>query len=278
MMRAATERHPARALKRVATTEAPGGAKVSPLAHALRWLRLLAGLWVFAAGIALMVRAQLGVSSWDVLHDAVRLHTPLTFGAAVVVISILVVVISFFMGVRPGVGTVANVLLVGAFADLLLLSGLLADVGTAALPVRLGGLLAGIGAIALGTALYISARLGAGPRDSLMLAAAKRLGVSTGTARALIEGSVLILGALMGGAVGMGTALFAIMIGPAINASFRLFGMEPPRKESRRNIVQAVTGSISAWYGRGQIGRGGWDGLSSHPRSRRAARLHRKRQ
>ncbi|MBA2316673.1 MAG: pyridoxamine 5'-phosphate oxidase family protein [Euzebyales bacterium] len=208
---------------------------------AARWARLLAGLWLFAAGIAVMVRAELGVSSWDVLHDAVRLHTPLTFGAAVIVVSVLVLVGSGALGVRPGPGTLANVVLVGAFTDAILRNGVLGGLPSANLPVRFAALLAGVAAIAFGTALYISARLGAGPRDSLMLAAAKRLRVSIGTARGLIEGGVLVAGALLGGTVGVGTAVFAVLIGPAIGIAFGVFRMEPPQRPVRRPAIAAAT-------------------------------------
>jgi uncharacterized membrane protein YczE len=195
------------------------------------WLRLLVGLWVFALGIALMVRADLGVSSWDVLHDALHKLTPITFGQAVVAISVLVVLVSSAMGVKPGVGTIANVLFVGVFTDALLLTGLLDDLGSLHLMVRVGALIGGIGAIALGSALYIGANLGAGPRDSLMLATARRFGVTPGRARMVIEGSVLALGAFLGGAVGVGTAIFVVVIGPAIDGAFRLFGMQTATPE-----------------------------------------------
>lgn len=206
-----------------------------------RWGRLLLGLGVFAGGIALMVKADLGVSSWDVLHDALRLHTPLTFGGAVIAVSVFVVVVSFVLGVKPGPGTIANVLLVGAFTDAILATGLLDSLVAAPLVVRIGALVAGILAIALGTALYIGASLGAGPRDSLMLASARRFGVTAGTARAFIEGTVVIVGAVLGGAVGIGTAVFVIVIGPAINLSFRAFGMETKSRRVRKTPVSPDT-------------------------------------
>lgn len=200
-----------------------------------RWTRLFLGLWVFAVGIALMVRADLGVSSWDVLHDALRLHTALSFGGAVIIVSVAVVIASFFLGVKPGAGTIANVLFVGAFTDAILVTGVLDGLPSDGLVIRIAALVAGVLAIALGTALYIGASLGAGPRDSLMLASATRFRVTAGTARAFLEGSVLLLGALLGGAVGIGTAVFVVAIGPAINLSFRAFGMETkPRPISAR--------------------------------------------
>lgn len=186
-----------------------------------RWLRLAAGLAVFAAGLALMVRADLGLSSWDVLHDALRLISPLTFGQAVIGVSVVVVLASLALGIKPGPGTVANVLVIGGFTDALLGTAIGAGLGSSDLAIRLAALVAGVAAIAFGTALYIGANLGAGPRDSLMLAVAKRAGISPGTARAGIELSVLVVGVALGGRAGIGTLVFAVLIGPAIDVSFR---------------------------------------------------------
>lgn len=188
------------------------------------WPRLLLGLGVFAGGLALMLRANLGLSSWDVLHDALGRLTPLTFGQAVVGVSVLVVVASLALGVKPGPGTLANVLLIGAFTDLILATGVLVDLASGPYPLRLLASVTGLAAIAFGTALYVGAELGAGPRDSLMLAVAKWSRRSPGTARAAIEASVLVVGVALGGAAGVGTLLFAILIGPAIDAAFRLLG------------------------------------------------------
>ncbi len=192
---------------------------------AARWLRLVAGLGVFAAGLALMVRADLGLSSWDVLHDALRLISPLTFGEAVIGVSVVVVLASLALGIKPGPGTVANVVLIGAFTDALLATSLGAQVYSNELVVRLAVLVGGVAAIAFGTALYIGADLGAGPRDSLMLAVARRGGISPGAGRAAIELSALAVGVALGGAAGIGTLVFAVSIGPAINLSFRSLGM-----------------------------------------------------
>ena len=195
-----------------------------------RWLRLVAGLALFAAGLALMVRADLGLSSWDVLHDALRLITPLTFGGAVIGVSVVVVVASLALGIKPGPGTVANVVLVGAFTDALLGTSFGGHLESSDLAVRLGVLVGGIAAIAFGTALYIGANLGAGPRDSLMLAVAKLARISPGAARAAIEVSVLVVGVALGGAAGVGTVVFAALIGPAINLAYRSLGMEAARR------------------------------------------------
>jgi uncharacterized membrane protein YczE len=191
-----------------------------------RWLRLLAGLAVFAIGLALMVRARLGLSPWDVLHEAIDAHTALSFGQVVIVVSIAVVALGWLLGVRPGLGTVANSILVGLATDLFLNWRALDRIAGGALPFRLLATLLGVAAIALGTAIYVGADLGAGPRDGLMLGVARVTSFSPGAARVVIEASVLVGGVLLGGTVGIGTVTFVVAIGPAINASFRLFGME----------------------------------------------------
>lgn len=199
-----------------------------------RWTRLLAGLALFALGLSLMIRAGLGLSSWDVFHDALRGLTPLTFGQIIVAVSVLVLFAGMALGVRPGPGTVANALLVGAFTDAVLATGLLAELGSGSLGPRGLVMVAGIAFIAFGSAMYISADLGAGPRDSLMLGIARRTGRSAGKARTVIEVVVVVAGVALGGSVGIGTVAFVILIGPAIDISFRLFGLEPARANRRR--------------------------------------------
>lgn len=228
-----------------------------------RWLRLIAGLWLFAVGIALTVRAGLGLSSWDVLHDAFSARTPLSFGGAVIAVSFAVLLASLVIGVRPGPGTVVNVLLVGAFTDALLATEVLGALRSATSIARVAALVTGVGVIAVATALYISAGLGAGPRDSLMVGLAKQLRLSPGASRALIEGVVVVGGAAMGGSVGVGTAVFAIAIGPAIDISFRLFGMQPPRRHPRGRSMARAVRATRHWLARGQLGAG-----SSRERSR----------
>lgn len=202
-------------------------------ALALRWVRLVAGLWLFAAGLAAMIRAGLGLSSWDVLHDALRGLTPLSFGGVIVVVSILVLGASMSLGIRPGPGTVANALLVGPFTDLLLATAAGGGLATGPLLPRVVVLLAGIWAIAFGSAVYIGADLGSGPRDGLMLGVAKRSGFTAGRARSGIELVVVLAGIILGGALGIGTLVFVVLIGPAIDASFRALGMQPRRSAPR---------------------------------------------
>lgn len=200
----------------------------SPLA----WIRLLAGLWLFAAGVVLGLRARLGVGPWDVLHDGVRQVTPLSFGTATIVVGLALLAAGWFAGVRPGPGTLVNMVLVGVFSDLMLDSGIGAGLGDRALLLRLGVLVAGVLLVAIGSALYIGAGLGSGPRDSVMLALATRTGLRVGAVRALIEATALLAGMLLGGAWGLGTVLYAFGIGPAIEVAFRLFRVQVPSRKA----------------------------------------------
>jgi uncharacterized protein len=209
----------------------PGGA--SNARRPLAWARLLAGLWLFAAGVVLGLRSGLGVSPWDVLHDGIRQATPLSFGAATVLVGVILVVVALALGVRVGPGTLVNMVAIGLFADALLDRGFVQDLDAWSLPVRLAAVLAGVGLIALGSALYIGAGLGSGPRDSLMLALAARTGLPVGLIRGLLEGSVLGVGWLLGGVVGVGTVLFALGVGPAVQLAFRVLQVDVAREPNR---------------------------------------------
>jgi uncharacterized protein len=192
------------------------------------WARLFAGLWLFAAGVVLGLRSGLGVSPWDVLHDGIRQVTPLSFGVASVLVGVVLVLVALSHGVRPGPGTLANMVAIGVFADAMLASGIGRDLHAQPLPLRLAAVLAGIGLVALGSALYIGAGLGSGPRDSLMLALSARTRLRVGLVRALIEAGALAAGWLLGGAVGIGTVVFVAGIGPAVELAFRLLRVEVP--------------------------------------------------
>jgi uncharacterized membrane protein YczE len=195
-------------------------------AGARAWVRLVAGLWLFAAGIVLALRSGLGVSPWDVFHDGIRQVTPLSFGVATILVGVLLLVVTASLGVRPGPGTLANMVLIGVFVDLLLAAGVPPDLEAHDLSVRLSALAAGVVLVAVGSALYIGAGLGAGPRDSLMLAISGRTRWRVGLVRTLIETAVLAAGILLGGSAGIGTVLFAFGIGPAVEGAFRLLRIE----------------------------------------------------
>lgn len=174
-----------------------------------RLIQLYAGLVLFGVSMAFLVRARLGLDSWDVLHQGLAERTGLRFGWVVIAVGALVLLLWVPLRQRPGIGTVSNVIVVGLAVDAAL------DVLPAPghLAARWAFLAAGIVVNGIATGLYIGAGLGAGPRDGLMTGLAAR-GYSIRRTRTLIELAVLSLGWLLGGTVGVGTVLYALAIGP----------------------------------------------------------------
>ena len=186
----------------------------------LRSVSLLAGLFLFAVGIVSLLESGLGLSPWDVLNQGIAGHTALSFGMANVAVALAVIAVDWRLGARIGVGTVANGVLVGVFVDLLVRTGALEGFGDDPLAVRIGLLAGGILVIGVGSAFYIGANMGAGPRDSLMLVGAHRTRLRVGVVRAVLEGSVTVVGWALGGTVGVGTLAFAFGVGPAVEGAF----------------------------------------------------------
>ncbi len=177
-----------------------------------RLSNLYVGLVLFGLSIAMMVRAALGLASWDVLHQGIATRTGLSFGVVVIAVAALVMLLWIPLWQHPGFGTLSNVVVVGLAADVAL--DLLPTVHD--LYLRAALLVAGILANAVATGLYIGAGLGPGPRDGLMTGLAAR-GYSIRIARTTIEITVLVVGWLLGGSVGIGTVLYAVGIGPLVH-------------------------------------------------------------
>ncbi|HXY86670.1 MAG TPA: hypothetical protein VEH52_14445 [Gaiellaceae bacterium] len=175
---------------------------------------------MFAAGVAALLESGLGLSPWDVLHQGIARHTPLSFGEAIIAVGVVVMLAAWALGESPGFGTVANGVLVGVFVDRLTAIGAVDNLRDASLAVRILLLAGGILLIGVATALYIGAALGAGPRDSLMLAGVHHTGVRVGVIRAVLEGSALIAGIALGGTFGVGTIAYALLVGPVVELSF----------------------------------------------------------
>jgi uncharacterized membrane protein YczE len=178
---------------------------------ALRLVNLFIGLVLFGASLALMLRSGLGLGPWDVLHQGLAERTGLPIGQVVIGVAMVVLLVWIPLRQRPGFGTVSNVVVVGLAVDATL--ALLPEADP--LAARFGYLILGILANAVATGLYIGAGLGPGPRDGLMTGLARR-GHSIRLVRTLIELSVLAVGWLLGGTVGIGTVLYAVTIGPLV--------------------------------------------------------------
>jgi uncharacterized protein len=195
---------------------------------------LLAGLFLFAAGIVALLESRLGLSPWDVLHQGLARHSPLTFGEANIAVSLAAVFVAWRLGARIGVGTIANAVLVGGFVELLSSLQAVTALAQQSLGVRAALLAAGVALMGAGSGLYIGAAFGAGPRDSLMVVGARRTATRIGVVRAALELSALAAGAALGGTVGVGTIAFALGIGPAVELSFRLLERSPLAAERGR--------------------------------------------
>lgn len=170
----------------------------------------MVGLFLYGVSLAMMVRGQLGLAPWDVLHSGAIRHLPITLGQAVILFSFLVLLAWIPLREVPGVGTVLNALLVGSSADLTL--WLLAEPD--GLLARVALCVGGVVLCGAAGALYIGAQLGRGPRDGLMTGLSRRTGHSLRLVRTLLEVTVVALGLLLGGVAGLGTVLYALAIGP----------------------------------------------------------------
>jgi uncharacterized membrane protein YczE len=193
----------------------------------VRLVVLVAGLLLFALGIVMTLQSDLGLGPWDVLHQGLAEHTPLTFGQAGIAAGVVVLAAAVALGVLPGPGTVLNVILIGVFLDALIALDVVPSLAGEPLPAKLLLDVAGVLAVGVGTALYIGARMGAGPRDSLMLGLSRRLGLRVGLARSAVEVAAFAGGAALGGTYGAGTIIFALGVGPAIETSFRALARSP---------------------------------------------------
>ena len=197
------------------------------------------GFAVFAFAIAVVIRANLGASSWAVLEVALAQIIHITPGTASVLVGAVVLLMALAMRESVGWGTVANILSIGPWEYLFLW---LIPVARANLPLQLLYLLAGLIAMSIGSAIYIGINAGAGPRDSLMMAVARTTPLDVRSARVIIETTVVLGGWLLGGPLGVGTVLFALLIGPGVQIAFRLFRMETYSRH-REAPVAASTSS-----------------------------------
>ncbi len=177
-----------------------------------RTAQLALGLWLYGASMAMMVESHLGLDPWDVLHDGISKRLPLSFGTVVIVTGALVLLLWVPLRQLPGLGTVANVVVIGLATD----ATLAALHEPAGLAARGALLAAGIVLNGVAGGLYIGAQLGPGPRDGLMTGLVRRTGWSVRTVRTSIEVGVLAFGFLLGGTVGIGTVAYALMIGPLV--------------------------------------------------------------
>ncbi|WP_293357260.1 hypothetical protein [Phenylobacterium sp.] len=192
-----------------------------------RLIQLLFGLSLYGASMGLMVRAGLGLDPWDVFHQGLAGHVGLSIGMLVNIVGAVVLLLWIPLRQKPGLGTIANVLVIGTAMDLTLL--VLPELS--GLAVRGVGLALAVVVNGIAGAMYIGAGLGPGPRDGLMTGLHRRTGWSIRGVRTGIELSVLAIGWLLGGTVGVGTVLYAFAIGPLVQAFLPLFTVRDRRPQ-----------------------------------------------
>ena len=187
----------------------------------LTLVRLVVGLYLFGLGIAFQVQAALGLAPWDVFGQGLANITGLSFGLATVLASAIILLLWIPLKQKPGIGTVFNALLIGPFIDLSL--RFVPSAATWGLAGQIGWYVLGMAIIALGTGVYIGARLGPGPRDGLMTGSVARFKKPVWMVRTALEGAATLIGLALGGPVGLGTLLFVVGIGPMVQISMRAF-------------------------------------------------------
>jgi uncharacterized membrane protein YczE len=198
------------------------------------------GLVLFGLGIAFMVEAGLGLGPWEVLHQGIARLTGTSIGTISILLGIPILALWWPLGERPGIGTLANVIVIGSVTN----------VALALLPtpsgvvLQLAFMLGGVVTIGLASGLYLAADLGAGPRDGLMTGIHHRFGFSISRSRTAVELAALIAGFLLGGTIGLGTVVFALGIGPIVQFFLGIF--DPTGRVARRRartLEADVTGA-----------------------------------
>jgi uncharacterized membrane protein YczE len=177
---------------------------------ARRFVQLILGLALYGFSMAMLVRAELGINPWSVLYEGLARYLPLSFGTITAILGVLVLLAWIPLKQRPGIGTVANILVLALSVD----AGLALIPRDLNLPISVGLLSAGVVLNGLAVAVYVGARLGPGPRDGLMTGLAARTGRSVRLVRTAIELTVLAIGWVLGGTVGVGTLVYAFGVGP----------------------------------------------------------------
>jgi uncharacterized membrane protein YczE len=188
--------------------------------RAVRLAALFGGLVLFGLAIVFMLESRLGLPPWDVLHFGIAKHTPLSLGVSGIVVGVIIVAVTWLAGSPPGFGTIANTIVIGVSIDVLRSFDAIDGLSDSVLAIRIALLAAGVLLFGVGSALYIGAGMGAGPRDSLMMVLSRRTGQRIGVVRAVMEISVLLSGLVLGGIAGIGTLTLALLVGPVVELAF----------------------------------------------------------
>lgn len=203
-----------------------------------RTTRLIFGLFLFSLGSFLIIQANIGLAPWEAFTVGVSIPTGLSFGSIVILSGLIILVVDVLLKEKIGFGTILNTILIGVFMDLIKWTGLIPMLHN--FWAGLIMLLMGHVVISIASFFYIGAGLGCGPRDALMVALAKRLPrVPVGAVRGAIEGTVLLIGWLLGAKIGFGTVISVFGIGLILQATFRILHF-PVKEIEHESVIDTV--------------------------------------
>lgn len=185
----------------------------------MRLLRLILGLFLYALGINFTLKANVGYAPWDVFHVGFSRIVGMSIGTTTIITGVVIVLITVILGEKVGLGTILNMLLIGAFLDILLVLQLIPTANNLLLGILM--IIVGLFIVAFATYFYISTGFGAGPRDSLMVALTRKTKLPVGICRGTIEFLAVFIGWRLGGMVGIGTVLSALLIGFCVQITFK---------------------------------------------------------
>lgn len=197
----------------------------------MKIMRIVFGLFVFAVGAVFTLNANVGVAPWDVLHQGIANVTSLTIGKANIMTGICIIMLDIFLGQAIGIATIINMILIGTFIDILMLNNIIPIYD--ALFIRYIMLLIGIIIQGFGVYFYISAGLGAGPRDGLMVILTKRLNKPVKVIKTTIEVVAVSVGFILGGNLGIGTLIMAFFAGQIWQIIFDALNFDIKQVEHR---------------------------------------------
>lgn len=206
----------------------------------LMLVRLFIGLFLYAVGIVLTINANLGLSPWDVFHQGISKLTGITMGQASIIAGLFIVILDWVLGEKVGIGTICNMLFIGIFMDLLMINHLVPIFNT--IIVRVIMMILGMFVIGIASYFYISAGLGSGPRDGLMVSLTKKTTKSVRFIRNCIEFIVLVVGFFLGGNIGFGTIIMVVGGGYFVQLSFKIFKFDVRKVEHKfvNNYVKLI--------------------------------------
>lgn len=208
----------------------------------VRLYKLVFGLFLYALGIMVTINASIGYSPWDVFHVGLSKTTGLSLGTISISVGFLIIILTTILGEKFGIGTVLNMLLIGTFIDIIIKLDIIPVASNYIIGFIM--LIVGILIISFATYFYISPGFGAGPRDGLMIALSRKLNLSIGWCRGIIEFVAAIGGYFLGGMLGLGTIIFVVMIGFCVQYTFKLLNFDPKtiKHESIKDTFEYLTG------------------------------------